>query len=152
MKKWKYIIILLTLIQCREAYNVTPATNGEGVLVVEGVLNANGITRISVNRTTKLSDKRIAPEIGALLFIESSGGNIHQMNETSGGLYESENLVLDANQQYRLRINTLDNRQYGTDFKNYVITPVVDSLSWNEDAAGVNIFAHAHDNANSPRY
>ena len=152
MKKWKYILILFTLVQCRDAYNVTPATNGDGVLVVEGVLNANGITRITVNRTTKLSDKRIAPEIGALLFIESSGGNIYQMNETSGGLYESDNLALDASQQYRLRINTPDNRQYATDFKNHVITPAIDSVSWNEDAAGVNIFAHAHDNANSPRY
>jgi hypothetical protein len=153
MKKWIYILILFATTQCRDAYNVTPATNGNGSLVVEGVLNANGISTINLSRTTRLSDKRIAPEIGAVMVIESSGGNIYLMHELrGGGVYESDSLTLDPAQKYRLRIQTINNREYVSDFRNYLITPVIDSISWEQDVTGVNIFAHARDNANSTQF
>ena len=153
MRKWFYIFMLFSLAQCRDAYNVTPATNGNGSLVVEGILNANGKTTINLSRTTRLSDKRIAPEIGALIVIEASGGNIFLMRELrGGGVYESDSLALDPAQKYRLRIQTLDNREYASDYRNYISTPPIDSISWEQDATGVKIFAHAHDNANSTRY
>jgi hypothetical protein len=152
MKKWMYIFTLFALVQCRDAYNVTPATNGDGVLVIEGVLNANGKTIINLSRTTRLSDKRIAPEIGAVLFIEAENGTVHPMSESGAGIYESESLVLDAATKYRLNINTPNNRQYATDYKNYVVSPPVDSLSWQQEDGGVSIFAHAHDISNSTRF
>jgi hypothetical protein len=153
MKKWMFIFILFLMVQCRDAYNVTPATNGNGSLVVEGFVNANGITRINLSRTTRLSDKRIAPEIGAIMVIESSGGDVFLMHELGGGgIYESDNVTLDPAQKYRLRIQTLSNKEYASDFRNYVATPVIDSITWEQDVTGVNIFAHAHDNANSTRY
>ena len=153
MKKWVYILILFfASVQCRDAYNVTPATNGDGVLVIEGVLNANGKTTINLSRTTTLSDKRIAPVIGSLLFIEAENGTIHPMFESGAGIYESDSLVLDAATKYRLQINTPDNRQYATDYKNYVVSPPVDSLSWKQDGAGVSIFAHAHDYTNNTSF
>jgi hypothetical protein len=153
MKKWIFIFILFTMVQCRDAYNVTPATNGNGSLVVEGVMNANGKSSIYLSRTTRLSDKRIAPEIGALMFIESSGGTTYPMHELSGGgVYESEDIVMDPSQKYRLHITTLNNREYESDFRNYISTPQIDSISWVQNSGGVDIFAHAHDNANSTRY
>ena len=77
MKKWVYILILFfASVQCRDAYNVTPATNGDGVLVIEGVLNANCKTTINLSKSTTLFDKMISPVIGSLLFIEAENGTI----------------------------------------------------------------------------
>jgi len=153
MKKWLCIFLILASVKCREAYNPKPATNGDGALVVEGVLNANGITTISLSRTTRLSDKRIAPEIGAFLFIEDeNSGASFPLQEKSGGLYQSEDLIFDAAEKYRLRITTYDNRQYATAFKDVITTPVIDSLSWQQTGSGVEIFTHAHDDLNSTRF
>jgi hypothetical protein len=153
MKKWIYMLILIGTAQCRDAYDVTPATNDNGSLVVEGMLNANGITKINLSRTTRLSDKRIAPEIGALVLIEADGGSVYPLREVSGGgVYESDSLAYDPALKYRLRIATHDNREYTSDFRNVISTPPIDSISWQQDITGVKIFAHAHDNANSTRY
>jgi hypothetical protein len=87
------------------------------------------------------------------MVIESSGGDVFLMHELGGGgIYESDNVTLDPAQKYRLRIQTLNNREYASDFRNYIATPVIDSITWEQDVTGVNIFAHAHDNANSTRY
>jgi hypothetical protein len=152
MKKWLYIIILFAIAQCRDAYDIAPATNGNGTLVAEGVLNANGKTTINLSRSTQLNDKNIVPETGALMFIEAEGGNIYPMHEDTAGVYESDSIVMNPAHKYHLRFTTQDNRDYASDFRNFLATPVIDSISWEQNAAGVDIFVHSHDNANSTPY
>src|SRR5437868_7180937 len=150
MKKCLCILFMFIAFHCREAYNVAPATNGNGVLVVEGILNAKGKTTIQLSRTTRLSDKRIAPEIGAFLFIEGeTNGTSFPMEEVNAGKYETDDLFFDSTQRYRLRITTGDHKEYATDYKNFLITPVIDSLSWEQTGDGLNMFSYAHTNANN---
>lgn len=144
MKKWYLILLLFLTVHCREEYNVVLQTNGNGALVVEGIMNAQGKTKISLSRTTRLADKRVAPETGAFLFIEGeNNGAVYSMIETQPGVYESEDNTFDAATKYKLRIKTADNREYETDYKNYILTPRVDSLSWRQTPDGLDVFANA---------
>lgn len=154
MKKWYGIMLLFLIVQCREPYNITPAGNSSGLLVVEGVLNANGITKVSVSRTTPLSALRISPETGATLLIESEAdGETYPFAETSNGIYESSNNLLDVNKKYRLLILTSDNKQYASEFKQMLVTPPIDSLSWRQENGGVQIYLNGHNDAdNTPYY
>jgi hypothetical protein len=153
LKRWIYISVVLTGLCCREPYTINIPTNGDGVLVVEGIVNGNGKTSISLSRTTRLADKRIAPEKGALLILESENtGAVYPMLETTEGNYESGDLTLDPSVKYRLRIQTSDNREYSTDFKNVMTTPPIDSLTWKQTSSGLNIFSNAHDQANTVQY
>ncbi len=144
MKKWYLILLLFLTVHCREEYNVVLRTNGNGVLVVEGIMNARGKTKISLSRTTRLADKRIAAEVGAFLFIEGeNNGAVYPLIETQQGVYESGDNVFDAATKYKLRIRTADNREYETDYKSFLVTPPVDSLSWRQTPAGLDIFSNA---------
>lgn len=153
MKKLLYILIVFSAFQCRDPYNVIIPTNGDGVLVVEGLVNATGKTNIILSRTTRLSDKRIAPERSAVVSIEGENGSAgYPMFEISEGNYESADIFLDPLIKYRLRIQTADSREYATDFKNPMITPVVDSLTWRQTPEGVDIFSNAHDESGTLQY
>lgn len=156
MRKWICILFIFGAFHCRDPYNVIGGTNGDGVLVVEGILNGNGVTQIILNRTTRLSDKRIQPETGALLYIEGeSNGAAHVLTEVDRerGIYLSDPLTFDNNSRYRLKIQTQDSREYATDYKNFLVTPELDSVSWRLNADGVEMFSHAHNNnPGSPYY
>ncbi|MBL7698229.1 MAG: DUF4249 domain-containing protein [Chitinophagaceae bacterium] len=146
MKKWFYILIVFSAVNCRDPYTVIIPTNGDGVLVVEGIVNGAGKTTITLSRTTRLSDKRIAPERSAVLTIESENNSgVFPLFETTEGNYESADLALDASTKYRLRIQTSDGREYATDFKNYIVTPAIDSISWRQTSEGVDVFTNSHD-------
>jgi hypothetical protein len=141
------------MVQCRDAYNVIPPSTADDALVVEGIINANGRTKIVLSRTTRLSDKRIAPEIGAFLFVEGENdGSVFPLFEGLPGEYISDEHVLEANNRYRLKITTHDNRQYATDFKGYIITPVIDSITWKRENGGVQMYVNAHNDAGGSTY
>ena len=153
MKRWWYILFVILAVQCRNAYNVTPSTNGDGALVVEGILNANGRTTINLSRTTRLSDKRIAPESGASLVIQSeASGDNFPMLEISKGVYQGPEIIFSPADKYRLKIQTSDSREYATDFRTAVTSPVIDSITWIQSASGVNIFSNSRDDVNNNKY
>ncbi|MBL7698230.1 MAG: DUF4249 domain-containing protein [Chitinophagaceae bacterium] len=154
MRKWICILIVFTGFHCRDPYNIIRGTKDTGILVIEGILNGNGVTQVTLSRTTTLSDKRIQPETGALLFIESeASGETHLLLERERGVYKSDALTFDNTGKYRLKIQTTDNREYATDYKNFLVTPGIDSITWQEKGGGVQMLLYSHnDNPGSPYY
>ena len=153
MKRCWWIILTLFTTQCRDAYNVTPGGNVSGALIVEGIINANGRTKITLSRATTLSDKRIDPEIGSLVLIESeNGGTTYPMAETANGVYESAENILEQNNRYRIRLTTFDNREYASEFKSIIISPPIDSISWKQEDNGVRMFLNGKNDANTTSF
>lgn len=153
MKRCCWILLIILTTKCRDAYNVTPAGNVSGALIVEGIINANGRTRITLSRATTLSDKRIDPEIGSLMLIESeNGGTTYPMAETANGVYESADNVLSQDNRYRIHITTFDNREYASEFKSIITSPPIDSISWKQEDGGVRMFVNGRNDANTTTF
>lgn len=127
-------------------------TSGNGLLVVEGFINLTGKTSIALSRTTKLNDKRIVPETGALLLVEGEDNSSYFLNESFEGTYVTDPLPFNSAVKYRLRIKTKNNKEYLSEFKSVIVTPSIDSLSWKREDGGVQIYVNSHDPENSTHY
>jgi hypothetical protein len=156
MKRGSYIFTLaIVLAGCKKPYS-PPALIARGsYLVVEGVINTTGLTAIKLSRTVNVANKNaINPVTGATLTIEDSQNNIFPLSETSAGNYRSANNTFDISHKYRLRIKTIDNQQYLSDFEGVEPTPPIDSIGFNFNTitTGINVYVNTHDPNNNTHY
>jgi len=157
--KISLLLLLLTIVfSCKKPYD-PPSTNSSGsYLVVEGLINSGGdSTIIKLSRTVKISSKTSTnPEINALVKIEGDQNVSYPLTEISGGVYVAVGLNLDASHKYRLDIKTSNKKQYLSDYVPVVISPPIDSISYdakgNVSEPGMNIYANTHDGDNKARY
>ena len=145
---------LLPLGGCVEPYAPAAISAPPRLLVVDGFLNARGVSTIRLSRTASLATKDNPPaEIKATLFIETQNqGPRYALTETTPGTYSSANLTLDATRQYRLRISTAAGRQYASDFVPVKLTEPLDAVSWKPENNGVSVFVSTHDDARNSQY
>jgi len=155
----KIVIYFLTfnvISGCRKPYTPPEITSPGTFLVVEGVINTGSdSTVISLSHTVSISGKTVAnPQTKAIVTVESDQNATYSLTEITGGKYISTGLNLDNARQYRLRIKTLDNRQYVSDFVAVKITPQIDSIGFNIDnvRGGVQVYVNAHDVGGKTRY
>jgi hypothetical protein len=151
---WFLIVFAVLFITCKEAYNPPVTSSATGYLVVEGFINSgNGISTITLTRTTKLVDS-VAKiyEDGAQVYIEDEGGANYPLNWRNNGTYISDTLSLDPASKYRLHINTSNGNEYVSDFTAVKNTPPVDSISWQLKNGGVQIYVNSHDPSNNTKY
>lgn len=162
MDRINYIFLILILDMttngCRKPYEPPAVSVSSRYLVVEGVINAGSdSTFINLSRTVKISDKVVAnPETGANLTVEGDQNISYPLTEISKGKYASPGLNLDNTHKYRLRIRTVDNKQYLSDYVEVLNSPPIDSVSYNTNGAlttaGVNIYVNTHDLSNKVQY
>lgn len=157
MIKTLYSIVILFVIlgsACKKAYQPNLNSPVTGYLVVEGFISSGGDTStITLSRTTKLDDSAfIVYEHNAEVFIESSNNETFRLTEGSNGNYTSDVLQLNPNSKYRVRITTTDGREYLSDFSDVRYTPAIDSITWNIENEGVQIYVNAHDNQNTRKF
>ncbi|HWI92396.1 MAG TPA: DUF4249 domain-containing protein [Flavisolibacter sp.] len=154
MRRLKFLFLLFVFATCRDKYDFPLRETDVSLLVVEGVLNAGqGPTTISLSRTLKLSDKAtIKPITKAKLTVEGKNGGTFPLSETGNGNYTNAQLPLVFGQEYRLRIQTSDNKEYLSDYVIAKQTPAIDSISWKKKNDGVTIYANTHDANNKTRY
>ena len=146
-------ILFLCIIGCRERYDAVFTTPETGFLVVEGFIN-NGAepTEIRLTRTVQLDGPAsLLPETGANVFVESDANNRFPLQETAPGIYRSAQLALNTNQQYRIHIYAKE-KEYVSAYTGIQSTPGIDSISWEQNTAGVQLHVHANDPANQSRY
>lgn len=74
------------------------------------------------------------------------------LQEEGNGRYKSDQLNLNNNETYQLKIVTEDGRVYLSDTFPAKQTALIDSLSWQQDSVGVSIYAYAHDPVNQTPY
>ncbi len=143
-----------TLIGCKEKYNPPLTSLPKSFLVVEGILNAgNQKTTIHLTRTFKLDQKAtVKTENNAMLTVEGNNNTTAFLAGAGNGNYVSNNLNLNPNNEYRLRIKTTDGKEYLSDYVKVKITPPIDSISWKREAEGLRIYANTKDPSNTTHY
>ncbi|WP_185817020.1 DUF4249 domain-containing protein [Hymenobacter metallilatus] len=145
--------LALGLSSCVQEYLPTVISEEKNYLVVDGFINGNGITSISLTRSLQLSAKGpYPPETRATVFVESAGGQRYALMEATPGVYASPAQQLPANQNYRLYIRTATGREYASDFTLLKTTPAIDALGGRPQAGGLQLYISAHDDRNLTQY
>ncbi|HVW14750.1 MAG TPA: DUF4249 domain-containing protein [Mucilaginibacter sp.] len=155
MKKLSVILALILVAwSCKKPFSLPANISADGrFLVIEGVISMNDSTFIRLSRTKKVDTfKTIIPERGAQVYIESNANAIYPLTETGPGAYAALPLNLDASRQYRLRVKTTDGKVYLSDYVPVKNSPAIDSIGFNAQSQGVQIYANTHDDANATKY
>ena len=160
MKNFKHVFILFIICigintSCKKPYNPPAISANNRFLVIDGTLinSPDSPTVITLSRTVRLTDTTTAssPEAGATVSAESKTGQFFSFNELPNGIYQSNPLVLNAADQYRLNITTSSGDQYQSDFVEVKQTPPIDSITWQQQN-DVLIYANTHDPVNNTKY
>ncbi len=148
------LIIAIFSTGCKIEYHPSVDSPKTGYLVVEGFINSQGPTTITLSRSLKIYDDTTSDnrEHNAIINIEGSNSETFPLYETGHGVYTSSSLQLDSHEKYRLKIKTQSGKEYETDYSNYRVTPDIDSLSWKRDNNGVKIYVNTHDDKVQPGY
>lgn len=150
-----YILVFcLALFTCKEPFAPTIVAKNNNYLVVEGLINTGpDSTFIKLSRTTKIEDKNsIKPELGAVVSVEGENNQSYLLKDLGKGVYATSGLNLDPSKKYRLKIRTSNNNSYQSDFVETKVSPIIDSLSYEVKADGVQIYSNTHDASNKSRY
>src|SRR6187200_2294912 len=140
---YRKLLIFLTVIflfGCKEPFEPDLPSVPQGYLVVEGFINAKGATEIKLSRTTPLDVKKtFKAELNASLKVEGDDNTSFSLTGLPNGRYLGTGFI-NPQRKYRLRIKTKDAKEYLSDFVSVKITPPIDSVSWEEDERGVQVY------------
>lgn len=154
--KLLYCIIFLLAIStsCKEAYDAPVNSPPTGYLVVEGFINnGTGPTRINLTRTTMLYDSvNIVYERNAQVTVEGDNNETYSLNEKYAGVYEVPQLYLNSATKYRVHIITSNGSEYASAYTAVSTTPEIDSISWERENDGVQLYINTHDPLNNTKY
>jgi len=150
----RYTIMILLFTQCKQLYDPQVEAKNINLLVVEGYLNSGqGPTIIHLSRTADLKDTTILnPETGAQVIVEGGNGINFTLTSNTDGKYSISQLPLDDNVKYRLHIKTRDGKEYVSDYSPVKHTPPIDSISWQMENDGVQIYVNSHDDQNNTKF
>ena len=147
------LLFLITIISCKDEFRPSVQSPKTGYLVVEGFINSDGPSSITLSRTIKLYDTiRNVSEHNAIVSIEGQNNEIYPLYESGDGVYTSSSLQLNNAERYRIKIKTQYGIEYASDYSNYRTTPDIDSLNWKRDINGVKIYINTHDDQIQPGY
>lgn len=156
MKKTLILLVCTVMaayMGCKKPFNPETLQGFKSALVVEGVINASGITSIYLTRSLDLDDKiTVKPELKAVVQVLSETNTAINLTEKGNGLYSVPQLTLNTTQKYRLKIKTAAGAEYISDPVSVKNTPVIDKLYWVRETGGVGIYVDAHDSQNNTRY
>jgi hypothetical protein len=155
MKGIGIILILffaLVFTGCRERFEMNYRAAQTSYLVVEGIINTQGISKINLSRTTLLSETRTNYENGAVLEIQGEDNSRYPLSFEDSGRYVSNELMLNEEVKYRLNIKTQDSREYLSSFMSPIKTPEIDSITWTRYQDGVEIYVNSKDAINNTQY
>jgi hypothetical protein len=144
----------LLLSGCLQPFNPPEIGGGRGFLVVDGFLNVGGdTTLIRLSRTQNLTEAEAPPaEVRAQVSIEGDGGVSYRLTEADGGRYLLTGFLPGTSQQYRLRIRTSGGQEYLSEYVPAKITPPIDSVNWQVNDDGVQVYVNTHDPSAGTRY
>jgi hypothetical protein len=153
--KYFFLFILLAAISgCTKPYSPPEISSPGSYLIVEGFINSGtDSTVIKLSRTVSLSNTGVSsPELHAVVAVESNKNVIYPLTETGNGNYASAGLNLNSANTYRLSIKTASNVQYYSDFEPVVVTPPIDSVGYQVQSNGIQVYLNTHDPAGNVKY
>ncbi|RSK42794.1 DUF4249 domain-containing protein [Hymenobacter perfusus] len=147
-------LLALLLPSCIEPYTPDVVSSPRQFLVVDGFINSQGITTITLQRTVDIAAKTPPPpEKGAAVSIEEENGSRHTLPEgTVKGTYSSAQLTLNPQRNYRLRILTAAGKEYASEYVPVKTTPPIDAVTWQAADKGLSIYVSSHDASNQTQY
>ena len=153
MQRLRWALLLLLLPACTDPYLPEAIKSPPSYLVVDGFLNAQGVTTIKLSRTYAVNTASVPPvEIKATTYVEEEAGTRTLLREAPAGTYTSTNTSLNPARRYRLHIYTVDGKEYASEFVPVKITPLIDAVTWRAEADGLRIALSTHDPTNATRY
>jgi hypothetical protein len=152
-KKLLYAFVLLAFISsCKEEYDFPLKDSDKTVLVVEGVLNVSGSTRITLSQSMKIDEQaQFKPVLQAQLVVEGKDNSNNSLTSAGAGAYIHPNLNLTVGNEYRLRIKANGN-EYLSEWVMAKQTPPIDSITWKKNQEGLAFYVSTHDLSNNTRY
>jgi hypothetical protein len=149
------LFIVLIVVGCKKPFIPQEIKSGANrYLVIEGVINSGSdSTFIKISRTQKIDTvHNIIPETNATVSVESDANSNFKLTEITAGTYAAPPINLDGSHKYRLRITTLDHKEYVSDFIPVKNSPPIDSVSFIAQPAGLHIYVNTHDATNATQY
>ena len=144
--------MIALLSSCKEEYNAPLKDVDKSVLVMEGVLNVSGPTKITLSQSMKIDEQaQFKPILQAQLNVEGKDGSNSGLVSAGAGMYTHPNLNLTVGNEYRLRIKA-NGSEYLSEWVVAKNTPPIDSITWERDSEGLNFFLSTHDPSNNSRY
>jgi hypothetical protein len=148
---------LLFLKGCIEPFAPPEITNARQFLVVDGSLNTSvgASSQIRLSRTQNVYDEGLPrAELRAKVTVEGNKGSRYTFVEAEKGIYHLAAASYNAAEKFRLRIRTVDGKEFLSAFVPVVKTPPIDSLTYsiNPGKEGVRIFVNTHDATNKTRF
>ena len=151
-----YLLVIITLANCKTPYDPPLGNNQTNFLVVEGYIDGAAPTTIHISRTRMLSAGDTAAtkkELFARVFVEDDKQNRYPLVEAGEGVYTSNSILnLNPANNYRLYVQTVDNIEYTSTYVPYKQTPVIDSVGWKFKDEGIQFYVNTHDASNKSRY
>jgi uncharacterized protein DUF4249 len=154
MKKLIYILLAGLALGCKDSYDLPVNIPATGYLVVDGTINSGqGSTIINLSRTVRLVDTfNINYVTNAKVEVEGEDNSRALLNHRGNGQYVNDQLNLNKGVKYRLNVDLPDGRKYQSSFVAVKQSPGIDSINWQKDDGGVNIYIDAKGNPNSGGY
>lgn len=149
-----WVLLLAVVVSCRDKFEPDLESTTASHLVVDGVLNTGtGGTTIQLSRTTTLDSRvQFVPEPNAIVTVEGEDNSVQPLFWNGNGLYASGGLNLTINNNYRLRIKTIDGREYLSEYVKARHTPAIDSVGYHKKEHGIQLYVNAKDPSNSTWY
>jgi len=149
-----FCICIMSLANCKTPYNPPVQNAKQQFLVVEGFLNGNGSTIITLSRTRNISLGDTASHIyedGANVRVEDNFNNVYPLYNSGNGTYTGS-FSMNPSYLFRLHITTSDHRDYQSDYVSVKQSPPIDQLSWKLTNNDVQVYANTHDPQNNTHY
>lgn len=156
MKQQVYILIFLlcSLLGCKDPYNPPEIRNFDELIVIDA--NVNGTTGqasvvLSKSKPLNATDTTIYIS-GAEVYLQSEGGVIYDLPSQDYGKYGADNVFLEYGDKIQLKVMINDERQYESEYEEFIKTPKIDSVTFEANDEGVQFFVSTHDPDNSSIY
>jgi hypothetical protein len=137
---------LILLTGCIDPYTPPAIEQEAAILVIDGFINITGESTIRLSRSQNISDTNIPlAESNALISVEDEAGTKVFLTEAEAGKYILPQQTFTSN-NYRLNILTKDLKEYQSSFEPILVSPSIDSLTWNlTDNLGVQVNVNTHE-------
>jgi hypothetical protein len=152
---WYFVLLIIFWSGCKQQYFPPVAKSNLGYLVVDGIiLNGQDSTVFKLSRTKNLTDSTYTqtPETGAQVSVVGQNSEIYPLVEQGNGRYAIDQLNLNLNETYQLKIITSNGDEYLSDTLSTKTNPPIDSVSWVYSNDGVQIYVSTHDPLNNTKY
>ncbi len=154
VKNSLFFFALVILSNCVERYQLPKSVDTQRYLVINSFLDPVQATcSVNLQWSQHLSETS-APltESGAIVTLEDDKSNLYPIQGLGNGSYFSSSLAIDYSRKYRINISTSKDVKYQSDWVEPLITPAIDSVTWDSYYQQLRIKVSTHDPLNKTRF